>query len=167
MSHWTHGKNTYIDSVRLTRAQFDEILDESQRSRCQAPSSNRRQKSRQNLTAVAGVLLEIEHPGGAVSRFIVRPRDISQTGMGFMHGGFLYKGSKVTITIVMMDREMIVLRGQVARCRHLKARIHEIGMSFAEPLDFDPFGSAPPGSDAQAEANAADAPADASHASKT
>ncbi|MCX5662534.1 MAG: PilZ domain-containing protein [Planctomycetota bacterium] len=139
MSHWTHGKNTYVDSVRLSRTQFAEILEDLERSRSQAPDGNRRKGDRQACSAVAGVLLEIEHPGGVMARFIVRPRDISRTGVGFVHGGFVYKGSKVIVTLVMLDREMIVLRGTVVRCRHLKARIHEIGMRFNEPLKADPF----------------------------
>lgn len=153
MSHWTHGKNTYVDSVRLTRTQFTEIFEDLELARREAPDSNRREGDRKHVSAIAGVLLEVEHPGGAAARFIVRPRNISRTGMGFIHGGYLYKGSKVTITLVMLDREMIVLRGTVMRCRHVKARIHEIGMRFAEPLSVDPF--APPREDAGAGATSA------------
>lgn len=133
------GNKTYIDSVRLSRDKYLEMLDTLDNSRSSPPDSNRRNNQRRACQQVAGLLLELEHPTGARFHFIVRPRDISRTGMGFLHGGYVHKGTKAAVSLVMLDREVISRVGAVVRCRHVQGLIHEVGVKFDEPFETEPF----------------------------
>ena len=133
----------YVDTLAISREQWLALLDEIDLSRREAPSCvNRRRVRRAPCRQVLAVFLDLEHPSGAKSTFLVRPRDISRTGLGFIHGAYIHPTSKAELTLVLPDRELLRKHGVVARCRHVRGKVHEVGVAFDEPFPFDPFGPA-------------------------
>jgi hypothetical protein len=134
----------YVDTLAITREQWLALLDEIDASRREAPAcANRRRMNRAPCREVLAVFLDLEHPSGAKSTFLVRPRDISKTGLGFIHGAYIHPTSKAELMLVLPDRELLRKRGSVARCRHIRGKVHEVGVAFDEPFTFEPFGAPP------------------------
>jgi hypothetical protein len=141
---WTIPAHRYLDTLAISREQWLALLDEMDLSRREAPAAaNRRRMRRSPCREVLAVFLNLEHPSGAKSSFLVRPRDISRTGLGFLHGAYIHPTSKVELILVTPEREVIRKRGEVARCRHVRGKVHEVGLVFDEAFAFEPFGAAP------------------------
>lgn len=87
----------------------------------------------------SAVLVRIGQPGGTSGTFIVRPRNLSRTGMGFLHGSFCYPGSPCEVLLPTCEDERAALSGRVIRCRHVRANVHELGMQFAQPIELGRF----------------------------
>jgi len=87
----------------------------------------------------SAVLVRIGQPGGTSGTFIVRPRNLSRTGMGFLHGGFCYPGSPCEVLLPTCDDARAVLSGRIIRCRHVRANVHELGLQFAQPIELGRF----------------------------
>jgi len=85
------------------------------------------------------VLIRIGQPGGTSGTFIVRPRNLSRTGLGFLHGSFCYPGSHCEVVIPTSDAERAALTGRIVRCRHVRANVHEVGMQFDTPIEIGRF----------------------------
>ncbi len=81
------------------------------------------------------VRIEVEHAGGSTGYFVVFAHDISDGGVGFFHGGFLYPGSVCHVDLVASDSEQIRVTGKVARCVCIEGRVHFVGVAFEESID--------------------------------
>lgn len=143
MWRWTFGNRTYTDSTRLSPTQYRDLIAELSAGRHAAPESNRRANARKHCEDIVALLLDVEHPGGANSMFITRPSNISRGGVGFFHGNFLYARTKVLARLIFRDGEVVEKKGKIARCRHVKAHVHEIGIAFDEEFSFEPYGEQP------------------------
>ena len=100
------------------------------------PQSKRRRHARYRYPVRAGIAIEVE---GARSKFVVRPREISDGGLSFLHGGFLYPGSACTAILKTIDGEEVLVRGKIARCRVVRGRTHEVALRFDNPIDVKDF----------------------------
>lgn len=80
------------------------------------------------------VSVTIAHPGGSTAELRLACRNLSATGVGFLHSGFIYTGSKVMVHLPVGDATRTV-PGQLVRCDHIRGVVHEIGVRFDEPID--------------------------------
>jgi len=112
-------------------------LEASARSdRAQRLATSANQRMHQRLTYLDhNVALIVLHPGGFKSHLIVSARNLSERGIGFLHGGYVHGGSQVQIALRRLDGELTPIRGTVRSCRHLSGMIHEIGVEFEMPID--------------------------------
>ena len=124
------------DALRLSPDQFNELLEQLDEAARMSPASADRNAERYIYEA-EDVVLEVHHPGGSVGHFLIRPRNISDTGIGFLHGGFLYE--KSTCSVVMFQKGGVPLRvvGTVMWVRHVTGRVHEVGVKFDTPIELD------------------------------
>lgn len=79
--------------------------------------------------------LIITHPGGNTDTHEVLTRDISATGISFVHVGFLHSGTMCTLQILTRENAWINTQATVVRCRYLGGRLHEIGAKFAQRIN--------------------------------
>ena len=79
--------------------------------------------------------IEMTQPGGVAAIFVVRPVDLCDDGIGFLHGGYVHQGTKAMVRLVTHDGETLAVNGKVAHCRCLHGRIHFAGMQFDKPID--------------------------------
>ncbi|MEM7626791.1 MAG: response regulator [Planctomycetota bacterium] len=99
------------------------------------PTEDRRGSSRQSLPPHLVVKVLIQQPGGGVHKFRVRARNLNNTGISLLHGGFMHIGSQCTVEVFDGSMPLVKIPGHVIRCRYLRQIVHEIGVGFDQPID--------------------------------
>lgn len=72
----------------------------------------------------------------------------SRHGLHRLHGNFIHTGSKAALILTTMESTRIEVHGQIVRCRHVRDRVHDIGMKFDVPVDLTHLVSQPADADA-------------------
>jgi len=62
--------------------------------------------------------------------FPVPTRNISASGLAFLHKQMLPLRQRLKIEIPMVDERMLSVMAEVVHCRHVQGMIHEIGVQF-------------------------------------
>lgn len=127
-----------IDTLRLQAHEVQRllaILDD----RNQPPKDIQRASERLMYGQGAAIVLSIEQYDGSEVTYLVRPRNLSDTGLGFLHGTFIYPGTPALATLKARGNLPIEVRGQIIRCQLIQGRVHEIGMRFDQPIDVEQF----------------------------
>ncbi len=137
-----HKPEKVLDSVRLHPHECEALLDALDKSSGKSPSSRRntrRWKFRNRL------IVAIKQ-AGATQSYFVTPRNISTTGVAFLHGGYVHVGSPIAVAMRDLHEQVKTMQGRVVRCVHVQGRLHEIGVRFSDvinPKDFVPPGDEP------------------------
>jgi hypothetical protein len=72
-------------------------------------------------------------PGDERSRsFEVSTRNLSRTGLSFLHKNFIYPRQQVEVQLPLPDHSVRHLRGKVIRVRPAGVGLYEIGIEFTE-----------------------------------
>ncbi len=80
------------------------------------------------------------YPCGNSAPMILTTRDISNGGMGILHGSFVHPGSSCLLAIVGKDKAILCkLKGKVVRCTHVRGSVHDIGIKFDEEVRLELF----------------------------
>ena len=129
----------YTKTVRLSNAERQQILnklDKSQEieSHKVQPENNRRADPRYPYRK-GDVPIVVEQPSGAITRLSVSPRNLSSGGIAFLHGGFLYVGSKCSLQLSAPATDPIVVSGEIVNCRHVDGILHEVSVKFDMPIE--------------------------------
>ncbi len=135
MSGSFHKSEPIINSLRLSARESIELLTRLQEEADAFCGNERRNNDRVPIVEESGITVQLRHPGGSVVNVRVLPRNISPTGIGFLHGGFVYVGTKLVVQLRRMDGFFASLGAVVTQCRHLRGSIHEIGARFANPIE--------------------------------
>lgn len=129
-----------IDSLRLSDWEREALLTQMNRQSSESYGVELRQDERLPYQVGAGVVVKLHHPGGSTANYLVRPRNISQRGMGFLHGNFLYVGSRCSAQLhTRVAGTRITAEGKIVRCQHVRGHVHEVGMRFEQPIDVNLF----------------------------
>jgi hypothetical protein len=98
----------------------------------QPPSDARRRFVRTAFTRRA--VLELGQSMPSIERapgcFVILTRDLSRSGIGFLHAFELYPGERVKLWLPTGP-----VASEVARCRRHDARCYEVGVRFARASD--------------------------------
>jgi len=130
------GPEVITDALRLSAKQFEDLLAQlDEASRSSAAAAGR--VAERFIFEAREVILEVKHPGGSVAHFLIRPRNISEAGIGFLHGGFLYPQSRCAIVMARRGGDPLRAEGEIAWVRHVTGRVHEVGVRFDHPVDLD------------------------------
>lgn len=86
-----------------------------------------------------GVTVSIDMPGGTSTAYLVRPRNLSRSGMAFLHGTYCYTDVRCRILMQTVDGEPVVVTGTIVRCQHHSGAVHDVGVRFDEPIDVHEF----------------------------
>lgn len=128
-----------IDTLRLTTAEYKELLREFRDEEARGPDRGDRAHNRFSFTEPHSIVLRVEQPGGSTIDYRVIGRNISQGGLAVFHGHLLYPNTRCTAILRMNARESISPHGTVVYCRHFRGRIHEVGIRFDQPVDITNF----------------------------
>ena len=133
------SKDPYTKTVRLSDAERLQLLDELDQSQEIAsdkvqPESNRRANTRYSYRK-GDIPIVVEQPGGVITRLSVSPRNLSSGGIAFLHGGFLYVGSKCSLQLSAPATDRIVVSGEIVNCRHVDGILHEVSVKFNMPIE--------------------------------
>ncbi|MCC5828623.1 MAG: hypothetical protein JJU36_04170, partial [Phycisphaeraceae bacterium] len=133
------------DLLRLSDREQHEILRRLDSQAGVASSTSRREDPRYPFRPAGGLMVGIEHPGRSQLRCLVRPRSLSRSGIGFLHGSFVYPGSPCFVILKSRANGgsaangAEVVRGTVRHCRLIGGRIHEVGVKFDRPINLEDF----------------------------
>ena len=128
-----------VDTLHITKAQWLEVLHQLEHQGMSLDAADHRHEKRVCYRVMMGMLVDIIHPGGSRATFLVRSRNLSQSGTGFLHGNFLHIGTRCTITLPHLDGQIATMGGKVVRCRHIQGKVHEIGVKFDKAITLDEF----------------------------
>jgi DNA-binding response OmpR family regulator len=85
------------------------------------------------------VRVEIEHPGGSRVEIRMACRNLSTTGAGLLHSGFVYPGTPCVVELPHPEHGPTKVPAQIVRCEHRAGVIHELGVKFAKRIDLRAF----------------------------
>jgi len=122
-----------LDTLKLNKEQHKSIAQFLEdRSRTE---ERRRADRRFRFLDPQGLLLFVSHPGGTDVSYRVMPRDLSEMGLGFLHGNFLYPGSTCTLELRGKDGKTHCISAKLMRCDHVTGRVHDVGIKFIKAID--------------------------------
>lgn len=127
-----------IRSVRLDEAKLEAVLDRlDDESDRQAHQKRRHERFRHR---VKSCVVQLTQPGSSNSTsYLVPTRELSATGVSFLHGGFVHTNTRCTVQLITSHGTWAEVNGMVVRCRHVEGLLHEVGVLFDEaiiPADF-------------------------------
>jgi DNA-binding NarL/FixJ family response regulator len=79
-----------------------------------------------------------------VMRVRVACRNLSRGGVSILHSSYVHPGSPCRITLPHSTAGQLTLSGKIVRCVHRGGVVHEIGISFDEPVNVREFLNPPP-----------------------
>jgi CheY-like chemotaxis protein len=126
-------KNDYLKSIRMNDASVRALL-ENMENGAQPVESSKRTEDRSPLH-LSDIPVVVTHPDGAIARFLICIRNISSGGLSFIHGSFLYPGSKVVVQTPTIWGHVEHLAGRITNCRHVEGQVHEVGVKFDKRWD--------------------------------
>lgn len=137
----TKSNNILKSSLQLTEKQWGVLIAtlEAGKGPTVPATRDRRDLDIKRHPHVKRVALRIIHPGGQKTSHLVRSRNLSVGGMGFIHLSFLYPDTACHIALQTRHGESVALSGRVSWCRHVSGKSHEIGFRFDQMIQIDEF----------------------------
>lgn len=133
----------FQDTVRLSQQEQRKLLDQMDNTaRAVSPDSSTgddRRAHRRHTYRPPAVAIQVEHPGGGSARYLVGARNLSQQGVGLIHGGFLYDNAQCTVVLETRKQQLLAFPGRIVTCRHVDGSIHEIGVRFDQEIDVETY----------------------------
>ncbi len=128
--------DTVLTESRAFNHETQEVLAELDAQSPAAPIPFRRHP--RHLFRVHGSLSVVfYHPGKSASTCSVVPRDISASGIGFLHGGFVYPGTQCEVKLPTVDGESTLVAGKVVRCVLIRSNVHDVGVEFNNEINLN------------------------------
>jgi len=128
----------YYDTLRLTDRRRLEVIRKLAEPRHQSVGRDDRGDQRLAYNG-RPALVNMHHPGGSAITYAVWPRDLSNTGMGFLHGSFCYDDTRLEVMLRANNGGQVNVPARVVRCQLLKGTVHEIGIQFDHPINVHDF----------------------------
>ena len=128
-------KNAAIDTLRISEQEYRRVLAQLDEKSLEAKIKSVQRRRSPRFAHAVHFVIRISHPGGTTCNYIVRGRDVSASGLSFLHGSFLHKGARCLVLLPGRVERWVQVPATIVRCRHLERRTHELGVHFDEPVD--------------------------------
>lgn len=125
--------------MRLSPAERQAIVELLNNRTNNEEGRKKRRSDRYPYLVPEGLAIELRQQQAKLGDFLISPRNISTSGIAFLHGAFVYQGSRCVIDLKARDGRIQPVTGNVVRCRSVRGRIHEIAVQFDEPIRVDEF----------------------------
>ena len=126
---------------RLDDAEVDRLLDQLDfNGMCHERLLTSRRTTKRYGYRVRGISIGLNQ-NGQDATLVVSGRNLSGTGVAFLHSGPIPRGTVCRIRLVGLDGEDQVIPGTVVHCRSVqkKGSLHEVGARFDQPIDVQRF----------------------------
>ncbi|MEX0655008.1 MAG: response regulator [Phycisphaeraceae bacterium] len=133
------SSSSCIDTLRLSHAERRDLLDRLEREADAQKYLEMRGDQRINFERRSGVVMKLYHPGGSSINYLIRPRNISRTGIAFLHGNYVHIDSRCGLLLKTVHGQAKLIHGKVVWCRHVVHRVHEVGAQFEDPIVLSAF----------------------------
>ncbi len=134
-------KRQSANVVRTIRANDEDItglLDELD-GRGSDAADNLRNDSRYRFRLKGCVVHLQSATDGMPTSYLVTTRNLSNSGLCFLHGTYLYAGTKCVTQLTSIHGAWQNVPAVVRRCAYLRDGIHEIGVQFITPIEASEF----------------------------
>ncbi len=123
-----------VKTLRLSDKELKAVLD---RLDTAVDDSHRRKRRSERFEyRLKGCVVTPHFTGKEISTaYLVPSRDISAGGMSFLHGGFIYPGTRCTLQLITKSGTWKNLEAKVIRCDHVSGAVHEVGVEFDAAID--------------------------------
>lgn len=128
-----------IDTLRITEKEWHARIAEMESKQTPTTGHEKRKSQRHHHCVLATITIRTQNQGVTENYFLIRTRNISEGGMGFLHGAFVYPGSQVVAILQDNNGKAIALEGDVARCNHVAGKVHEVGVRFKRMIRVEDF----------------------------
>ena len=136
----TSADNKAVVAFRVSDKQIKAIRQQLERAALEGQKMvNMRRHRRLSYDRTPRFFVEMQHPGGTNVTYVVELRNISSTGVGFLHGAFAYDKAPCNVILRNLQNQWVRVPGSVARCRMIQGKIHEVGVKFDEPIEVSQF----------------------------
>jgi hypothetical protein len=98
------------------------------------PGAERRRYERVGHRVSDGLEVIFVGPDGQQTTGRVRPRNLSRGGAAFLHDAFVFPDTHCTIMLWSLTGQLVEVSGEVVDCRHIQGKLHEIAVSFDQPI---------------------------------
>ncbi len=132
------GGSAPSNTLRLQGAPLHNLLDQIEMAALNDQSKVQRDYRRWGLRDT-NILVDMQQPGGTVTSLRYVCRDLSGSGVGILHGSFVYPGTRCIVHVPHPIKRFVPVPGVVARCRLMQRHIHEVGIKFRQPLSVREF----------------------------
>jgi hypothetical protein len=134
------------DSLRLWMSdqQWLSLLERIARSGMEYDGLNRRATRQRRHPKTMRCVLRLGYPGKTPGTYVVRSRNISSEGLGFIHGGPIAPGTRCALALETDDGAGVIVSSRVAWCKSIDMDVYDIGMQFDKAIDINRFISQPP-----------------------
>lgn len=85
------------------------------------------------------VVIAVHNYDDTVQRFKVRTYDLSESGIGFLHGAYIHANTHVELMMEHREIGRIIIDATIRSCSHVKKTIHRVGAEFEKPINLDDF----------------------------
>jgi len=131
-----YGDGDLVDALRISDAQWYACVQEMDlRAMQNRDASDKRQTTRQPYRNIAKIIVSLRSYDGRLQQFKVRAYDLSESGLGFLHGAYIYDNTPAELLMQHHVHGMTRISATLVSCVHVKDRIHRVGAKFAEPID--------------------------------
>lgn len=135
-----YGEGELIDALRISDAEWYACVRQMDlRAMQQNGANEKRNEERQPYRNIARIILSIRCYDGRLQQFKVRAYDLSRTGLGFLHGAYVYEGSEAELLMQHHVNGMVRIPATIVSCVHVKKRIHQVGAKFDKPIELADF----------------------------
>ncbi len=122
-----------LRTVRLSQEEIGELLDDLDRNDGVNATGGSSGRYRCRVPALR---VRLQQPGGSMSLPLYVPaRWLSETGIAFLHGYFVYKGTYCVTQLITLHGNWNDVQGSVSTCRYIEGHVHEVEVRFLWKID--------------------------------
>ena len=125
---------TRRDLMQIPVSEQVQLLEDLDRREKFESGSTRRRDQRYTFKVPRNTVVHVKLKEGS-QRYSVLMRNISAKGCSVLHNSFLYPNTPCVVELRPLGGKSPTALGMIRRCTLVKDWIHEIGISFDEPID--------------------------------
>lgn len=135
------SESSFKRTVHLSDAKRAELLTRLEEMARRAALFNVESQPDEEIR-VLNFRVTIHHPGGGSAKFLIFTHLFGDSGMWFLHSGFLNPGTRCVFIVPRGDDQEGGVLGVVERCELIERNIHAVAVRFESEVDPELF--APP-----------------------
>jgi len=82
-----------------------------------------------------GVRIDVLGGGRVSSTLHYACRNLSSGGLSFLHSTFMHNGTRCIVHLPRLAGDTVPTAGTVVRCRHYRGHVHEVAVTFDQPIE--------------------------------
>lgn len=123
------------EAPRVSAEFWNQFLDQLDRQAETDRQPERRTSQRLACRSDDGIIAVLSLADQQEIACLVHPRNIGEGGIAFLHEAFVPEGARCMLTLPTKTGDYLQIEGEVVGCRHVRGRLHEIGVMFDETIN--------------------------------